>query len=580
MRQPLQTLVLLQGLLAKTVEGEKAQKLVARLDETVGAMSNMLNTLLDINQIDAGAVRAETVSFPVKGLLDRLRDEFAYHAQAQAEGPVLRVVPCSLSLQTDPRLLEQMLRNLLSNALKYTTSGKVLLGCRRRKGKLSIEVWDTGVGIPEAEFQAIFDEYHQLDNAARQRSRGLGLGLSIVRRLGNLLGHRVSVRSELGKGSVFAIEVALPPSGAAPARKPNATDQAGFEGVRRTGEILIIEDEPEVRELLEMLLKDEGYRAVAAPDGICALELVAHGTINPDLILADYNLPNGMDGLQVTAKLRERLCRKIPVIILTGDISTGTLRDIALQNCVRLNKPVKLNELTQAIQRLLSNAHPAAQQTPSLEEDDVSGPPVIFVVDDDTHIRDGIRTLLEKDGRTVKTYSTGEAFMQAYRAGHEGCLLVDAYLPGMSGIELLQHLNGKGHRLPAIMITGYGDVPMAVRAMKAGALDFIEKPISRDDLAASVERALEHSHDETKLAAWHEDAVNHIASLTPRQRQIMEMILAGSPNKNIAADLGISQRTVENHRAEIMKRTGSHSLPALARLALAAGTTISEERPA
>ena len=128
----------------------------------------------------------------------------------------MRVVPCGLSIHSDPRLLEQMIRNLLSNALKYTKRGKVLLGCRRREGMLSIEVWDTGIGIPDEELQAIFEEYHQLDNAARERSRGLGLGLSIVQRLGNLLGHRVRVRSQPGKGSVFAIEVMLPPSGTAP----------------------------------------------------------------------------------------------------------------------------------------------------------------------------------------------------------------------------------------------------------------------------------------------------------------------------------------------------------------------------
>ena len=175
LRQPLQTLALLQGLLAKTVEGERAQKLVTRLDDTLGAMSGMLNTLLDINQIEAGTVHAEKVAFPINGLLDRLRDEFAYHAQAKRIS--LRVVPCGLSINSDPRLLEQMIRNLLSNALKYTRQGKVLIGCRRHGAMLSIEVWDTGIGIPADEIEAIFEEYHQLDNPARERSRGLGLGL-------------------------------------------------------------------------------------------------------------------------------------------------------------------------------------------------------------------------------------------------------------------------------------------------------------------------------------------------------------------------------------------------------------------
>ena len=155
-----------------------------RLEETLGAMSGMLNTLLDINEIDAGIVHAEIIDFPIEGLLDQLRDEFAYHAQAR--GLALRVVPCSLTISSDPRLLEQMIRNLVSNALKYTRRGKILLGCRRHKDDLSIEVWDTGIGIPDNQLQAIFDEYLQLDNPARERSRGLGLGLSIVQRLGDV----------------------------------------------------------------------------------------------------------------------------------------------------------------------------------------------------------------------------------------------------------------------------------------------------------------------------------------------------------------------------------------------------------
>ena len=147
----------------------------------------------------------------------------------------------------------------------------------------------------------------------------------------------------------------------------------------------------------------------------------------------------------------------------------------------------------------------------------------------------------------------------------------------MSGLELLKRLHDAGHRLPAIMITGDSDVQIAVQAMKAGASDFIEKPIGRGELLDCVARALEQSRDSNKLSAWQVSAANHIAGLTPRQRQIMELVLAGHPSKNIAADLGISQRTVENHRASIMTRTGAKSLPALARLALAAAKTGSGE---
>jgi two-component system, chemotaxis family, CheB/CheR fusion protein len=577
LRQPLQTLALVQGLLAKNVETEKARKLVTRLDETLGAMSGMLNTLLDINEIEAGAVHAEMIDFPVASLLEQLRDEFTYHAQAK--GLALRVVPCSLSISSDPRVLEQMIRNLLSNALKYTRHGKVLLGCRRHQGTLSIEVWDTGIGIPDNQLQAIFDEYHQIDNPARERSRGLGLGLSIVHRLGSLLGHQARVRSRPGRGSVFSIEVGLSGAPSSSAHQPLGLAEKGNGHAHHTGLILVVEDDPDVRELLEVFLKDEGHEVATAYDGVRARDLVAGGMVRPDLILADYNLPNGMNGTAVATLIREQLHFPVPAIILTGDISTQTAGKVALQDCVQLNKPVKFKELTQAIQRLLplSRAVLHTRATREVDALGASGPPVIFVVDDDDSIRGAIRAVLEDDDREVEDYDTCEAFLAGFHPGREACLVIDAYLPGMNGLTLLRRLHEAGHGLPAIMITGNSDVAIAVEAMKAGASDFIEKPISRVELLASVDRALEQSRDTGKLLAWREDAASHIAGLTPRQRQVMDMVLAGHPSKNIAADLGISQRTVENHRAAIMTKTGTRSLPALARLALAAATNDARE---
>lgn len=574
LRQPLQTLSLIHGLLKRRVQENKTDdslKLIQRLEVTADAMSGMLNTLLDINQIDSGTVNVNRTIFPINELLYRLRDEFVYHAQAHKLA--FRVVSCGLSVDSDVRLLEQMLRNLLSNALKYTKHGKILLGCRRRAGLLTIEVCDTGPGIPEGDIQAIFEEYHQLDNAARERSRGLGLGLSIVNGLGKLLGHRVHVRSQAGKGSIFAVNVPL--SSNEPAVAPKHAElilknETSF-GDGRKCMILIVDDDPDVRELLELYLNQEGYRTATAPDGATALALATRGTIRPDLILADYNLPNGMDGLQVSARLRNALHREVPVIILTGDISSGTLSDIARYDCVQLSKPVKLTELAQAIARLLQKIQSAAEMhLTKLPETDDPEASVVFVVDDDQEICETMRAVLEDDGHTVKIFSSSEDFLGAYRSGRKGCLLLDAYLPGMNGVELLRRLHDKGDRLPAIVITGNSDVPMAVEAMKAGASDFIEKPITRSKLLASLNSALEQSRDSSKLLAWRETAAATIASLTPRQHQIMDMVLAGHPSKNIAADLGISQRTVENHRASIMDKTGSKSLPALARLALAA----------
>ena len=303
------------------------------------------------------------VDFPINELLGRMQEEFAYHAKAK--GIDLRVVRCGATVHSDVRLLEQMLRNLLSNAIKYTKHGKVLLGCRRREEMLSIEIWDTGIGIPDDEFQAIFEEYHQLNNAARERGHGLGLGLSIVQRLGKLMGHRVRVGSRLGKGSVFAIEIvreAVEVEAEFEHQKRPAQDRPGVD-VSLAAEILVIEDDPEMSDLLAVVLAEEGYRTSTAPDGVTALDLVARGAVHPDLLLADFNLPNGMSGIQTTAKVREALRREIPVVILTGDISTGTLRDIALKNYVQLNKPVKPAELLRVIKGLLPISRPAPRQS-------------------------------------------------------------------------------------------------------------------------------------------------------------------------------------------------------------------------
>jgi len=577
LRQPLQSLAFLQGLLAKAVQGDREKELVKRLEQTLGAMSSMLNTLLDINQIEAGVVRPEVVSFPMSDLLQRLRDEFTSHAQAG--GLDLRVVGSSASVRSDPRLLELMMRNLISNAIKYTPKGCILVGCRRRNGLLSIEIWDTGIGIAEADQQAIFSEYHQVGNAARERSRGMGLGLSIVQRLGGLLGHRVLVRSRPGKGSVFAIEVPVPKAhgGSKPlVQMAGGMDREPDAEIRRKGKVLVIEDDPEVRDLLVLLLRGEGHRVAIATEAAGALDFIARGGLRPDVILTDYNLPGGMSGLEAVAKIRDRLHHQLPAIVLTGDISTETLRQAAAQDCIQLNKPVKLPDLAQLIQTLLPPAR--LRGAPPTSEFAANGSkPIIFVIDDNPQVCEGLCAVLQEDGRVAQGYATAEAFLAAYDPSREGCLLVDAYLPGMSGLELLERLQAEGRQIPAIMITANSDVTIAVHAMKAGALNFLEKPVAMEDLLASVDMALDQSHDATKLHAWRADAAHLVAGLTHRQHEVMDMVLAGHPSKNIAADLGISQRTVETHRASIMKKTGSKSLPALARMALAAAANAPAE---
>jgi two-component system CheB/CheR fusion protein len=566
LRQPLQALSLLQGLLAKLVETDRAKSLVSRLDETLAAMAGMLNTLLDINQIEAGTLKVEKAVFPVNDILERLKAEFSY--QAKAQGLELIKVRSTLWVESDPRLLEQMIRNMLSNALKYTKQGKVLLGCRRSRDTVRVEVWDSGVGIPESQLGEIFDEYHQIDNAARERSRGLGLGLSIVKRLGDLLNHTVGVKSRPGRGSVFSIKVSRPDSGPTRHLDGRAFISGPVNLVHRMGSILVVDDDPDIRELLKELLEAEGHTVIAAVDGLEALEFLAHRIVQPDVVLSDFNLPGGMSGLEFATQARGALRRQVAIAILTGDISTATLRDIAQQNCVHLSKPVQPHELTRLVQGFLAGAAAASGPAPPSRPSEDA--PVVYVVDDDADVRRAICSVLEDERIVVEAFHTAEAFLHAFQPSREACLLVDAYLPGMGGLDLLHHLTTAGHHLPTMMITGHSDVAIAVQAMKAGASEFIEKPISRLDLLGAVSRALDQAHDATSSAAWRTGAAAKIASLTSRQLEILDLVLAGHPSKNIAADLGISQRTVENHRASIMKRTGAKSLPALARLALAA----------
>ncbi len=566
LRQPLQTLSLLQGILAKRIKDVNGIKLVAKLEDTLGAMSGMLNTLLDINQLEAGIVQPEPAEFRIDGLLDRLRAEFTYHATAKALD--WRVIECGLTIRSDPRLLEQMLRNLLANAVKYTERGKVLLGCRRRGDKLRIEVWDTGTGIPAEQLTAIFEEFHQLDNAARERSRGLGLGLSIVQRLSDLLGHKIDVRSWPGRGSVFAIEV---PLGADTLPRPSLIVRTEA-AASSADTILIIEDDPAVREMLEILLEGEGYRTTAVMGTDAALALAVRRVVRPDVIIADYNLPGDLTGAEVIARLREVLRSQIPAIILTGDISSDTLRKIAHAGCVYLSKPATAEMLTQQIRGLIdATPQPVAGDTMPSKASPAGGVgPTIFVVDDDRGVLADMQRLLQEHGHAAEIFASGEAFLAADRPDRKGCLVVDALMPGMGGVALMERLKAAKRGLSTIMITGQGDISMAVQAMKAGATDFLEKPVRSDALLASIERALGDMQDSAQLSERRKTAAERLARLTPRERDVLDLVVQGRPNKLIADDLGISQRTVENHRAAVMKRTGANTLPDLIRLVMAA----------
>lgn len=574
LRQPLQALALLKDFLAPNVSGERAGELMARFDKTLGALSGMLDVLLNISQIEAGTVRPALEQFPVADVLERLHGEFV--ALAEARDLSLRFMPCAAWVESDPRLLEQMIRNLLGNAVKYTRTGRILLGCRRRGNNLRIEVWDTGIGIEEGQLERIFEEFHQVDNPARESGLGLGLGLSIVRRLGRLLQHPVDVRSVPGRGSLFAITVPrctgitrLPPAPVPDSALPDsALHDAGLETapVGRPSIVMVVEDDPDLLDLVAQLLREKGHIVNCARDGAEALRLIAGGAIRPDILLTDYNLPLGQSGIDLLVALRARLLGPIPAIVLTGDISTSAQAIIAEADCVHLRKPVVPAVLLQAVEQLCPVGPLTSLLLPPGRMP--QAPPLIYVVDDEPHVCTAIRDLLLSHGHDVADFGSAEEFLAAYRAGRPGCLLVDAHLPGLSGIGLLGELRARGDHLPVILITGDDDIGLAVAAMRAGACDFITKPVGRDALMDSINYATEQSLGTTVADVAQAEAALCFAALTARQKEVMDMVLAGHPSKNIAADLGISQRTVENHRAEVMHRMGVRSLPELARKVL------------
>ncbi|HEV2303229.1 MAG TPA: response regulator FixJ [Stellaceae bacterium] len=198
-------------------------------------------------------------------------------------------------------------------------------------------------------------------------------------------------------------------------------------------------------------------------------------------------------------------------------------------------------------------------------------PPTVLVADDDEAVRDSLQILLEAAGYRVETYASGSDFLAAARPAGEACLVIDVRMPGLGGLEVQERLQAEGAGLPVVVITGHGDVPLAVRAMKAGAVDFVEKPFSETAILGAVERALEigRRHQGGGMVAAEAEA--RVARLSGREREVLDRLVAGKPNKVIAYELSISPRTVEIHRARVMEKTGARSLPELVLMALAAG---------
>jgi PAS domain S-box-containing protein len=346
LRQPLQTLKFLQGSLEGRHPDGEGQALVADMGHSIDTMSSMLSSLLDINRLETGNLSPSKRDFAVSEIFNSVATDLL--RPVREKGLEWRVVPSDVVVHSDKRMLEEMIRNLMSNALRYTDRGKILLGCRRANGKLRIEVWDTGIGIPGDQLPNIFEEYY-----CDAERGGFGLGLAIVRRLGEILGHRVDVRSTPGKGTAFSIEV---PRGQAQTDVSESVRTSASEGELFRGTVLVVEDDASVRSAFTRMLKLRGISAIGVATTSEAAALIEHEGVCPDLILCDYNLPGPMNGVESIKALRAALALNLPAIVMTGDTRAKTMEVVATHGLSVLVKPFAADELIQLMNRLCSSS--------------------------------------------------------------------------------------------------------------------------------------------------------------------------------------------------------------------------------
>jgi signal transduction histidine kinase len=333
--QPLNAARLYVTSLVERQRGGSDAQLITNIDASLDAVEDIFGTLLDISRLDTGAMRPEIVGFRIDELLRQLEVEFT--PLAQEKGLNLKFVPCSLAVQSDRRLLRRLLQNLVSNAIKYTPNGRVLVGCRRHDGGLRIDVYDTGLGIPASKKQAIFQEFHRLEQGAKA-ARGLGLGLSIVERIARVLDYKITVKSSIGRGSQFSVDVPL--SAAIPPRQQprvaREVDRVQLSGIT----VLCIDNELAILDGMETLLAGWGCRVLKAADLEAAIMVVAEAKITPDGLLVDYHLDRG-NGIAAVAELRRRFGADLTAILITADRSPRVREDARANGIQLLNKPIK-----------------------------------------------------------------------------------------------------------------------------------------------------------------------------------------------------------------------------------------------
>ena len=340
LRQPVAAVGLLSGLLRDRLQSSPVHEMTLRLCDAVRSMEGLLNGLLDLSRLEAGAIKPHIQPVDLQAMLTRIQSH--ENEAAVQKGLTLRVHPTQAFAASDPVLLEQMVRNLVGNALRYTQGGGVLVGVRQRQGQLMIQVWDTGSGIAPQDQRRIFEDFVQLDNPGRNRAKGLGLGLAIVQRAAQLLGSDIGLRSRLGKGSCFSIVV---PQASPATASPHAPSLAPYTTTQRPLEdrhIVVVDDDDTLRLALRERLRDWGA-FVSAVSSLDDLDELLQRVMSVDLLLTDHRLRDG-DGLQAISMARS-LHPHLPAVVITGDTGAEPLRQLQDSGVPVLHKPFQSEEL-------------------------------------------------------------------------------------------------------------------------------------------------------------------------------------------------------------------------------------------
>jgi len=340
LRQPLQAMSMFVGALDHIETDEQSAGIIESIRKCLRNADELLDALLDVSRLDAGVFTPDPRDFAVADLLEIL--ETAYQGTASEKGLRFRTVASDAIVHSDPAMLGRMIQNLVSNAIRYTGEGGVLVGCRRRGDKLRIEIWDTGIGIPEDQLELIFEEFYQVGNPERDRTRGLGLGLAIVRRQSRLLDVPVRVTSRIGKGSVFSVEVPLIEGDGAGALPFIDNGPVG----RLDGLMLVaIDDEPVQLEAIRAFLSTSNCTVVTGTTPMEAAAKLKSARHLPDAIIADYRLRDHLTGVEAIDFLRQKLGSKIPGILLTGDTEPGRILEAQSSGYALLHKPIEPDRL-------------------------------------------------------------------------------------------------------------------------------------------------------------------------------------------------------------------------------------------